>query len=137
MGKEEFEAMAREDLDGNGALNEMFCILMVRLSPWMMQDAKAWLQKAPPSEAATLCLVSFCIPLSDIVVSNKLNDFEPVLDCQILSTHYYRYQRQTNDKLLLNVQNDSIDPSPTTNHHPITPPSFPYHDHPVGSQMEV
>ncbi|KAJ4953887.1 hypothetical protein NE237_030719 [Protea cynaroides] len=48
MGKEESEAMVKEgDLDGDGALNEMeFCILMIRLSPEMMQDAEAWLQKA-------------------------------------------------------------------------------------------
>lgn len=48
MTKEDAEAMVREgDLDGDGALNETeFCILMVRLSPGMMQDAEAWLQKA-------------------------------------------------------------------------------------------
>ncbi|XP_010267493.1 PREDICTED: calcium-binding protein KIC [Nelumbo nucifera] len=42
------EAMVKEgDLDGDGALNETeFCILMVRLSPGMMQDAETWLQKA-------------------------------------------------------------------------------------------
>ncbi|XP_042503522.1 calcium-binding protein KIC-like [Macadamia integrifolia] len=50
MCKEESEAMVKEgDLDGDGALNEMeFCILMVRLSPGMMQDAEAWLEKALP-----------------------------------------------------------------------------------------
>ncbi|CAN1794100.1 Calcium-binding protein KIC [Linum perenne] len=48
MTKEEAEAMVREgDLDGDGALNETeFCILMVRLSPGMMDDAESWLQKA-------------------------------------------------------------------------------------------
>ncbi|GAB4861562.1 hypothetical protein Ancab_036755 [Ancistrocladus abbreviatus] len=48
MSKEDAEGMVREgDLDGDGALNEMeFCILMVRLSPGMMEDAEAWLQKA-------------------------------------------------------------------------------------------
>lgn len=48
MSKEEAEAMVREgDLDGDGALNESeFCILMVRLSPGMMEDAEAWLHKA-------------------------------------------------------------------------------------------
>ncbi|KAF8379973.1 hypothetical protein HHK36_027439 [Tetracentron sinense] len=48
MSKEDSEAMVREgDQDGDGALNESeFCILMVRLSPGMMQDAEAWLQKA-------------------------------------------------------------------------------------------
>ncbi|XP_042481504.1 calcium-binding protein KIC-like [Macadamia integrifolia] len=48
MNKEDSEAMVREgDLDGDGALNEMeFCILMVRLSPGMMEDAEAWLDKA-------------------------------------------------------------------------------------------
>ncbi|KAK0583037.1 hypothetical protein LWI29_032758 [Acer saccharum] len=48
MSKEDAEAMVREgDLDGDGALNETeFCILMVRLSPGMMQDAETWLEKA-------------------------------------------------------------------------------------------
>lgn len=48
MNLEEAEAMVKEgDLDGDGALNESeFCILMVRLSPGMMQDAEAWLEKA-------------------------------------------------------------------------------------------
>ncbi|XP_043716662.1 calcium-binding protein KIC-like [Telopea speciosissima] len=48
MSKEDSEAMVREgDLDGDGALNETeFCILMVRLSPGMMEDAEAWLEKA-------------------------------------------------------------------------------------------
>ncbi|KAI3924584.1 hypothetical protein MKX01_038024 [Papaver californicum] len=35
------------DLDGDGALNENeFCILIVRLSPGMMEDAEIWLDKA-------------------------------------------------------------------------------------------
>lgn len=48
MNKEEAEAMIRQgDLDGDGKLNETeFCILMVRLSPGMMEDAEAWLHKA-------------------------------------------------------------------------------------------
>lgn len=48
MTAEEAEAMVREgDLDGDGALNEAeFCILMVRLSPGMMADAEAWLERA-------------------------------------------------------------------------------------------
>ncbi|XP_058084978.1 calcium-binding protein KIC-like [Magnolia sinica] len=48
MSKEDAEAMVREgDLDGDGALNETeFCILMVRLSPGMMEEAEAWLEKA-------------------------------------------------------------------------------------------
>ncbi|KAJ0113520.1 calcium-binding protein KIC [Pistacia vera] len=48
MTKEDAEAMVKEgDLDGDGALNETeFCILMVRLSPGMMEDAEAWLDKA-------------------------------------------------------------------------------------------
>ncbi|KAK9279603.1 hypothetical protein L1049_013282 [Liquidambar formosana] len=52
MSKEDSEAMVREgDLDGDGALNENeFCILMVRLSPEMMQDAEAWLEKALQQE---------------------------------------------------------------------------------------
>ncbi|PHT40944.1 Calcium-binding protein KIC [Capsicum baccatum] len=48
MSREDAEAMVREgDLDGDGALDENeFCILMVRLSPEMMQDAETWLEKA-------------------------------------------------------------------------------------------
>ncbi|CAI9764894.1 unnamed protein product [Fraxinus pennsylvanica] len=48
MSKEDAEAMVKEgDIDGDGALNEKeFCVLMVRLSPEMMQDAAAWLEKA-------------------------------------------------------------------------------------------
>ena len=48
MSREDAEAMVREgDLDGDGALDEKeFCILMVRLSPGMMQDAEVWLDKA-------------------------------------------------------------------------------------------
>ena len=52
MSKEESESMVREgDLDGDGYLNETeFCILMVRLSPEMMQDADLWLEKAIQQE---------------------------------------------------------------------------------------
>lgn len=52
MSKEDSEGMVREgDLDGDGSLNETeFCILMVRLSPGMMQDAEAWLEKALEQE---------------------------------------------------------------------------------------
>ena len=52
MSKDEAEAMVEEgDLDGDGALNEKeFCILMVRLSPGMMQDAETWLDKALEQE---------------------------------------------------------------------------------------
>lgn len=52
MSKEDSEAMVKEgDLDGDGSLNETeFCILMVRLSPGMMQDAEAWLDKALQQE---------------------------------------------------------------------------------------
>lgn len=48
MSKEDAEAMVQQgDLDGDGKLNETeFCILMVRLSPEMMQDAETWLEKA-------------------------------------------------------------------------------------------
>lgn len=48
MSKEDAEAMVREgDLDGDGKLNQTeFCILMVRLSPEMMQDAEEWLENA-------------------------------------------------------------------------------------------
>lgn len=56
MSKEDAEAMVREgDLDGDGALNETeFCILMVRLSPGMMEDAEAWLDKALEQELSKL-----------------------------------------------------------------------------------
>ncbi|GKU87895.1 hypothetical protein SLE2022_181910 [Rubroshorea leprosula] len=52
MSKEESEEMVREgDLDGDGALNQTeFCILMVRLSPGIMQDAEVWLQQAIEQE---------------------------------------------------------------------------------------
>lgn len=48
MSREDAEEMVREgDLDGDGFLNETeFCILMVRLSPEMMEEAEAWLDKA-------------------------------------------------------------------------------------------
>ncbi|TMW89993.1 hypothetical protein EJD97_016352 [Solanum chilense] len=54
MSREDAEAMVKEgDLDGDGALNETeFCILMVRLSPEMMQDAEVWLNKALQRELA-------------------------------------------------------------------------------------
>lgn len=52
MSKEDAEAMVKQgDLDGDGKLNETeFCILMVRLSPGMMQDAESWLEKAIEEE---------------------------------------------------------------------------------------
>lgn len=48
MSWEEAEEMVREgDLDGDGGLNEKeFCVLMVRLSPGMMEDGHVWLDKA-------------------------------------------------------------------------------------------
>ncbi|XP_076935332.1 calcium-binding protein KIC-like [Bidens hawaiensis] len=48
MSKEDAEGMVlKGDLDGDGFLNETeFCILMVRLSPEMMEDAEMWLEKA-------------------------------------------------------------------------------------------
>ncbi|KAF5198568.1 Calcium-binding protein kic [Thalictrum thalictroides] len=48
MSSQELEAMVREgDLDGDGALNETeFCILMIRISPEMMDEAEVWLEKA-------------------------------------------------------------------------------------------
>ncbi|KAL3630796.1 hypothetical protein CASFOL_023780 [Castilleja foliolosa] len=48
MSIEDAEAMVQEgDLDGDGALNQTeFCILMVRLSPEMMEEAHTWLDKA-------------------------------------------------------------------------------------------
>ncbi|KAI3796485.1 hypothetical protein L1987_39156 [Smallanthus sonchifolius] len=52
MSKEDSEGMVMEgDLDGNGFLNETeFCVLMVRLSPEMMEDAEVWLEKAIEDE---------------------------------------------------------------------------------------
>ena len=52
LSRKDAEAMVKEgDLDGDGALNQTeFCILMVRLSPGMMQDAEAWLDKAVAQE---------------------------------------------------------------------------------------
>ncbi|KAL7002318.1 hypothetical protein U1Q18_003471 [Sarracenia purpurea var. burkii] len=52
MSKGDSEAMVREgDIDGDGKLSAMeFCILMVRLSPEMMEDAEAWLKKAIDQE---------------------------------------------------------------------------------------
>lgn len=52
MSKEDAEDMVKQgDLDGDGKLNETeFCILMVRLSPGMMQDAETWLEKAIDEE---------------------------------------------------------------------------------------
>ncbi|KAL9234568.1 hypothetical protein vseg_009426 [Gypsophila vaccaria] len=48
MSRKEAEAMVREgDLNGDGVLDETeFCVLMVRLSPGMMEDAETWLEKA-------------------------------------------------------------------------------------------
>ncbi|GMP61101.1 hypothetical protein CsSME_00023699 [Camellia sinensis var. sinensis] len=53
MSEDDSEAMVREgDLDGDGALSETeFCILMVRLSPGMMEDAETWLKKALDRES--------------------------------------------------------------------------------------
>ena len=52
MSKEDAQGMVREgDLDGDGALNQTeFCVLMVRLSPEMMEDAETWLGKAISQE---------------------------------------------------------------------------------------
>ncbi|KAB1999006.1 hypothetical protein ES319_D12G130500v1 [Gossypium barbadense] len=52
MSEEEAWDMVKEgDLDGDGALNQTeFCILMVRLSPRMMEDAETWLEKAIDQE---------------------------------------------------------------------------------------
>ncbi|KAG8363236.1 hypothetical protein BUALT_Bualt19G0001100 [Buddleja alternifolia] len=52
MNKQDAEAMVREgDMDGDGALNETeFCILMIRLSPGIMQDAETWLDRAIQEE---------------------------------------------------------------------------------------
>ncbi|KAI3449293.1 hypothetical protein Pfo_005958 [Paulownia fortunei] len=52
LSEEDAEAMVLEgDLNGDGALDETeFCILMIRLSPGMMQDAETWLDKAIQGE---------------------------------------------------------------------------------------
>ncbi|GMI69561.1 hypothetical protein like AT2G46600 [Hibiscus trionum] len=52
MSKDEAQDMVKEgDLDGDGALNQTeFCILMVRLSPGMMDNAESWLEKAIDQE---------------------------------------------------------------------------------------
>ena len=52
MSKDDAEGMIREgDLNGDGALNQTeFCVLMVRLSPEMMEDAETWLGKAISQE---------------------------------------------------------------------------------------
>ncbi|KAK8718261.1 hypothetical protein V6N13_045502 [Hibiscus sabdariffa] len=52
MSKDEAQDMVKEgDLDGDGALNQTeFCILMVRLSPGMMDNAEQWLEKAIDQE---------------------------------------------------------------------------------------
>ncbi|KAF0935040.1 hypothetical protein E2562_029549 [Oryza meyeriana var. granulata] len=52
MTAEEAAAMVREgDQDGDGALSESeFCVLMVRLSPGIMDDAEAWLEEAIAEE---------------------------------------------------------------------------------------
>ncbi|WVZ17615.1 hypothetical protein V8G54_010597 [Vigna mungo] len=48
MTMEDADAMVRQgDLDGDGKLNQTeFCILMIRLSPGIMEHAEAWLEKA-------------------------------------------------------------------------------------------
>ncbi|GJN18854.1 hypothetical protein PR202_gb06060 [Eleusine coracana subsp. coracana] len=52
MTPEEAAAMVREgDGDGDGVLSEAeFCVLMVRLSPGIMDDAEAWLDEAIADE---------------------------------------------------------------------------------------
>lgn len=49
---DELQSMVREgDLDGDGALNQMeFCVLMFRLSPELMEESEAWLQRALEQE---------------------------------------------------------------------------------------
>ncbi|GJM90064.1 hypothetical protein PR202_ga06307 [Eleusine coracana subsp. coracana] len=52
MTPDEAAAMVREgDGDGDGVLSEAeFCVLMVRLSPGIMDDAEAWLEEAIADE---------------------------------------------------------------------------------------
>ncbi|XP_072993299.1 calcium-binding protein KIC-like [Typha latifolia] len=47
MGDDELREMVMEgDLDGDGALNQMeFCVLMVRLSPELMEGPRRWLDE--------------------------------------------------------------------------------------------
>ncbi|XXG83189.1 hypothetical protein AAC387_Pa10g0998 [Persea americana] len=49
---DELRSMLREgDLDGDECLNQMeFCILMVRLSPDLMEESKRWLEEAVEQE---------------------------------------------------------------------------------------
>ncbi|OAY78017.1 Calcium-binding protein KIC [Ananas comosus] len=48
LGDDELRGMILEgDVDGDGALNEMeFCVLMVRLSPELMEEPRRWLDDA-------------------------------------------------------------------------------------------
>ena len=47
MGDDEIVSMLSEgDLDGDGALNQMeFCILMLRLSPGLLDEPKQWVEE--------------------------------------------------------------------------------------------
>ncbi|GFS31852.1 pinoid-binding protein 1 [Actinidia rufa] len=48
----ELKSMVREgNLDGDGALNQMeFCVLLFRLSPELMEESEAWLERALEKE---------------------------------------------------------------------------------------
>ncbi|WOK92904.1 calcium-binding protein KIC-like [Canna indica] len=52
MTEEQAAEMVKEgDVDGDGALDEReFCVLMVRLSPEMMEDGVRWLEEAIAEE---------------------------------------------------------------------------------------
>ncbi|CAL5336598.1 unnamed protein product [Camellia sinensis] len=52
---DELMSMVTEgDVDGDGSLNQMeFCVLMFRLSPELMEESEAWLERALNQEMKT------------------------------------------------------------------------------------
>ncbi|KAL7250358.1 hypothetical protein ACSBR1_012377 [Camellia fascicularis] len=52
---DELMSMVTEgDVDGDGSLNQMeFCVLMFRLSPELMEESEAWLERALNQERKT------------------------------------------------------------------------------------
>ncbi|CAL5342496.1 unnamed protein product [Camellia sinensis] len=55
LSDDELLSMVREgDVDGDGALNQMeFCVLMFRLSPDLMDESEAWLDRVLELELGT------------------------------------------------------------------------------------